>query len=143
MKPRVLVVDDEPEYLQLVEFNLAGQGFEVVRAVNGLQALHKARCEMPHVIVLDLMLPDLDGFSVCEILRAQPSTKEVPVIILSALNGQATLDRSAKLGVSRCFTKGVDLKGLVECVRVAFNQHQARTQARVLKEEHPSGRVVD
>src|SRR5437588_7147024 len=74
MKPRVLIVDDEPDVLELVDFKLSAQGFEVLKAANGIEALRRARCDSPDVIVLDVMLPDLDGFSICEILRAQPST---------------------------------------------------------------------
>ena len=141
MKPRVLVVDDEPDYLALVEFNLSGQGFEVVRAENGLQALHKARCELPQVIVIDLMLPDLDGYSVCEILRAQPSTREVPIIILSALDTQATQRRSEKLRVWRSFTKGVDLKILAQCAREAVHEHQEHLRKKVESDPEPLAKV--
>src|ERR1035438_2755123 len=69
MNRRVLIVDDEPDVLELVEFKLTGQGFDVIRAATGVEALRKARCESPEVIVLDLLLPDLDGLSVCEIDR--------------------------------------------------------------------------
>src|ERR1039458_6640252 len=86
MNRRVLIVDDEPDVLELVEFKLTGQGFDVIRAATGVEALRKARCESPEVIVLDLLLPDLDGLSVCEILRAQPSTRDVPVVVFSVLD---------------------------------------------------------
>jgi CheY-like chemotaxis protein len=86
MKAKVLVVDDDQEFVQLIEFNLERHGCEIFTATNGVQALHMARSALPDVILLDLMLPDMDGFSVCEILHAQPSTREIPVIILSGLD---------------------------------------------------------
>jgi DNA-binding response OmpR family regulator len=135
MKPRVLIVDDEPDILELVEFKLSGEGFEVLRAANGLEALSKARCESPQVIVLDMMLPDLDGLLVCEILRAQPSTRDVPVVVLSALDRPGTGSRGAKIRVSHWLKKGSDLAALGDCVRTAFEEHLARVQRRLAPEE--------
>jgi len=80
-KPRVLVVDDDPEFVQLIEFNLARLGCGILVAHNGLQALRVARTESPDVILLDVMLPDIEGFTVCEILRAHASTRDIPVFI--------------------------------------------------------------
>ena len=117
MKPRVLIVDDEPDVLELVDFKLSGDGFEVVMAANGLEALRKARCESPSVIVLDMMLPDLDGLLVCEILRAQPSTRDVPVVVFSALDRPVTSSRGAKIKVWHWLKKGSDFDALGDCVR--------------------------
>jgi DNA-binding response OmpR family regulator len=135
MKPRVLIVDDEPDVLELVDFKLSGEGFEVLKAANGLEALCKARCDSPQVIVLDMMLPDLDGLLVCEILRAQPSTRDVPVVVLSALDRPSTGSRGAKIRVSRWLKKGSDLAALGDCVRAALGEHLARVQRRLAPEE--------
>jgi DNA-binding response OmpR family regulator len=135
MKPRVLIVDDEPDVLELVDFRLSGEGFEVLRACNGLEALSKARCESPHVIVLDVMLPDLDGLLVCEILRAQPSTRDVPVVVLSALDRPVTGSRKAKIRVSHWLKKGSDFDALGDCVRAAIEEHLARVERRLSPEE--------
>ena len=135
MKLRVLIVDDEPDFLQLVEFNLSSQGFEVSGAANGLQALQKARCEAPHVIVLDLMLPDLNGFAICEILQAQPSTRDTPVIILSALDAQTARTRSGRTNVARCFKKGeLDLKSLGLCIQAVCDEQQ-QTRSRPAQQD--------
>jgi DNA-binding response OmpR family regulator len=131
MKPRVLIVDDEPDFLRLVEFNLSSQGFEVSGAANGLQALQKARCEAPHVIILDVMLPDLNGLAICEILQAQPSTRDTPVIILSALDAQTTRTRNSRINVARYFKKGeLDLKALGECIQAVCDEQQQQTRSR-------------
>ena len=134
MKARVLVVDDEADFLHLVEFNLMRQGFEVCRAASALEALHKARCEAPDVIVLDLMLPDLDGFAVCDILRAQPSTRDLPIIILSALQEPAASERLAKTNIWQHFVKGVDFKVLGTCVGAAFQLRRAGLTRRLALE---------
>ena len=126
MKARVLVVDDEPDFLQLLEFNLTNQGFEVLTAMTGLEALQRARCDAPQVIVLDLMLPDLDGFSVCEILRAQSSTRELPIIILSALDRPRNGSRGARLNVYDWLKKGVDVAVVGESVSRALAEQQQR-----------------
>ncbi len=142
MTPRVLVVDDEVDFLQLVQFNLSQLGFEVFCAADGMEGLRKARAELPDVVLLDLMLPDLDGFSVCEILQAQPSTRDIPIIILTALKSDATRARSSQVKVARFFTKGIELRSLGQCVRAVCEEHARRLQVRVAQEEHPAGKLA-
>jgi two-component system phosphate regulon response regulator PhoB len=81
---RILVVDDEADILELVGFNLREAGYCVFTADTGPQALKKARDFLPDLIVLDLMLPELDGFAVCEILKRLPSTASIPVLMLTS-----------------------------------------------------------
>lgn len=117
MKPRVLVVDDESDFIELLQYNLENQGYEILTATDGVQALNIARRELPDVVLIDLMLPDLDGFSVCEILRSQPSTSKVPIIVVSALDGEYVRSRGLQAGVACCFKKPVDMKVLGESIR--------------------------
>lgn len=117
MKPRILVVDDEAELVELTKYNLELQGFDILTASNGMEALNVARRELPDVVLMDLMLPDLDGFSVCEILRAQPSTANLPIIVVSALSGESLRSRALDTGVACCFTKPVNMKTLGESIR--------------------------
>ncbi len=135
MKPRVLVVDDDLEFVQLIEFNLKQAGYDSLMACSGVQALRIARAELPDVILMDVMLPDLDGLSVCEILNSQPSTREIPVVILTALDQSWTETRKSKARYARFFTKPVDLKALRETVRQAANQRQAPARARLAEKE--------
>jgi CheY-like chemotaxis protein len=120
MRPRVLVVDDDVEYAQLLRFNLELDGCESLVVHNGVHALRTARAQLPDVILVDVMLPDLDGLSVCEILNSQPSTRDIPVIIVSALNQSWVATRKSKARFTRFFTKPVDLKILRETVRAAI-----------------------
>jgi len=74
MKKRILVVDDEADTVELIRFNLQEAGFDVVSAVDGTEALEKARTAAPGLIVLDVLLPELDGFEACKLLRRDPTT---------------------------------------------------------------------
>ncbi len=88
MTERILVVDDEQDMLDLVTHHLSRQGYDVETAINGLVALRKARRFRPDLVVLDLMLGDLDGFSVCEILRTEPATRRTPILAITAYSGE-------------------------------------------------------
>jgi CheY-like chemotaxis protein len=111
MVPRILIVDDEDDFIELVKFRLAGLGCEFLVAGDGVQALSQARQCKPDLILLDILLPDLDGLSVCEILRRQPATKNIPVIFMSALSGDVT-KRTASMHAYDFFTKPLDLARL-------------------------------
>ena len=108
MVPRILIVDDEDDLIELVKFRLGGLGCEFLVANDGVQALSQARQFKPDLILLDILLPDLDGLSVCEILRRQPATKRIPVIFMSALSGDVT-KRTASMHAYDFFTKPLDL----------------------------------
>jgi two-component system, OmpR family, alkaline phosphatase synthesis response regulator PhoP len=123
------VVDDEPDVLDLVEYKLKGQGFEVLRAVCGIEGLRLARCESPEVIVLDLLLPDIDGLSLCEILGAQPSTRTVPVVIFSVLDRPITGSRGAGSRVFRWLNKRSDLSSLGDHVRAAYSEAKSSRES--------------
>jgi CheY-like chemotaxis protein len=109
--PTVLIVDDEGDFIELVKFRLAALGCEFLVANDGLQALSQARQFKPDLILLDILLPDLDGLSVCEILKRQPATKKIPIIFMSALSAGVT-KRSIALQAEDFFTKPLDLPRL-------------------------------
>ena len=120
MKPRVLVVDDDIEFAELLRFNLEQEEFDNLLAHDGVHALRIARARLPDLILLDVMLPDLDGLSVCEILNRQPSTKNIPVIIVSALNQSWTATRKSSARITRFLTKPIDLRLFRAAVRNAL-----------------------
>jgi DNA-binding response OmpR family regulator len=109
--PRILIVDDESDFIELVQYHLAGLGCEFIVANNGVHALSQARQFKPTLILLDILLPDLDGLSVCEILRRQPATKKIPVIFMSALSSEVTR-RTVTMQADDFFTKPLDLERL-------------------------------
>ena len=115
MVPRLLIVDDELDFIELEQSRLAGLGCEFIVANNGMEALSQARQFKPDLILLDILLPDLDGLSVCEILRRQPSTKQIPVFFMSALSGDVT-KRTAATQAEDFFTKPLDFPRLERCI---------------------------
>ena len=112
MVNRILLVDDENDFIELLQYKLAGQGYELIVANDGVHALSQARQMKPSLILLDILLPDLDGLSVCEILRRQPSTKNIPIIFMSALTSDVT-KRTVAMQADDFFTKPLDLPRLV------------------------------
>jgi len=82
--PKILVVDDETYIVELVKFNLEKEGFRVVVAYDGLSALEMVKKEVPDLIILDIMLPNMDGFEVCRVLKQNPDYNTIPIIMLTA-----------------------------------------------------------
>ena len=113
MHSKILVVDDERDVIELVSFNLRAAGYRVGAAGTGLEALNKTRSMLPDLIILDLMLPELDGTAVCEILRTLPSTATIPVLMLSACTSAAIKAISVKVGVDDFITKPFNPQDLV------------------------------
>jgi len=113
MESRILLVDDENDFIELLQYKLAGRGYELIVANDGVHALSQARQMKPSLILLDILLPDLDGLSVCEILRRQPSTKNIPIIFMSALTSDVT-KRTVAMQADDFFTKPLDLPRLVQ-----------------------------
>ena len=128
MKPKVLMVDDDPEFTELIHYNLKQRGWEILIANTGLQGLQIARAESPDVILLDVMLPDLDGLSVCHILNSQPSTREIPVFIVSALDETWAGTRKSSARITCFFRKPVSLTLLAERVQSVFAERQSQGQ---------------
>ena len=96
MPKKILVVDDDAELIELISFNLKQAGYAVETAVDGAAAIKKARSMAPDLIVLDVMMPELDGFAVCEILRRDAATASIPILMLTAISSE--LGRMAGLG---------------------------------------------
>ena len=105
MKPKILVVDDEPDAIELVEFNLKQSGYAVTTATDGAEALKKARSHSPDLIVLDVMLPEMDGFEICKTLRLDPATAKVPILMLTAKAAEIDRVLGLELGADDYLTK--------------------------------------
>lgn len=113
---RVLAVDDDPTILRLVEVNLELEGHEVHTAADGQEALERAREVRPEVMLLDVMMPRLDGWQVCERVRADHDLAGMLVVILSARAQEADLARGQRVGADAYVTKPFDPLELVELV---------------------------
>ena len=113
MKQTILLVDDEADLVELVAFNLRGAGFRVLTAGRGDEAIQLALAERPDLILLDLMLPELDGYGVCEYLRREPSTADIPIVILSAWANEQSRILGFELGADDYVTKPFSPRELV------------------------------
>jgi two-component system phosphate regulon response regulator PhoB len=113
MIPKILVVDDEPDALELIKFNLKAAGYDVVTADDGDEALKKARSLLPALIILDLMLPEVDGLEVCKILRRDPRVSATPVIMLTAKAAEIDRVLGLELGADDYVTKPFSPRELV------------------------------
>jgi phosphate regulon transcriptional regulator PhoB len=113
MSDKILVVDDEPDALELIEFNLKTAGYEVISAMDGNAALRKARQMVPSLIILDLMLPEVDGMEVCKILRREPDTAKIPIIMLTAKAAEIDRVLGLELGADDYVTKPFSPRELV------------------------------
>jgi two-component system phosphate regulon response regulator PhoB len=113
MKPKILVVDDEPDAVELIEFNLKSAGYDVATAADGEEALKKARSVQPNLIILDLMLPEVDGLEVCKILRRDPRTSGVPIIMVTAKAAEIDRVLGLELGADDYVTKPFSPRELV------------------------------
>src|SRR5580700_8350132 len=124
MANRILLVDDENDFIELLQYKLAGQGYDFIVANDGVQALSQARQFKPDLILLDILLPDLDGLSVCEILKRQPATKKIPIIFMSALSSGVT-KKTVAIQAEDFFTKPLDLPRLERRVGELLHVHEA------------------
>jgi len=126
---RILVVDDEEDILKLVEYNLARGGCRVICVASGEAALAAAREAPPDLVLLDLMLPGVDGFEVCRSLKADPRTASVPVVILSARGEEADVVAALELGADDYVTKPFSPRVLVARVRAVLRRRAAPAPA--------------
>jgi two-component system phosphate regulon response regulator PhoB len=113
VKQKILVVDDEPEAVELVEFNLKQAGYDVATAADGAEALKKTRGLLPSLIVLDLMLPEVDGLEVCKMLRRDPATAAIPIVMLTAKAAEIDRVLGLELGADDYLTKPFSPRELV------------------------------
>jgi len=124
-KARILVVDDEEDILQLVEYNLQRNGFLTTCAATGEEALLAAKTEQPDLIILDLMLPGIDGLEVCSTLKNDPSTSSIPILMLTAKGEESDIVAGLELGADDYVTKPFNPTVLVARVRALLRRATA------------------
>jgi DNA-binding response OmpR family regulator len=115
--PRILVVDDESDLVSVLRFGLEAEGFRVIDAGDGEEGLKKARDERPDLMVLDLMLPKMDGYKVCRALKFDDRYRAMPIIILSARSGAQDRQLALDMGADEFVTKPYDMQDLVRRAR--------------------------
>src|SRR5262245_1739500 len=130
-KGKILVVDDEIYIVHILDFSLGMEGYEVLTALDGEQALEKARAERPDLIVMDIMMPKLDGYETCKLLKSDDTTKGIPVILLSAKGRNVDQKSGFEVGADDYITKPFSPRKLVERINALLGQSstQQRMQA--------------
>jgi two-component system response regulator ResD len=119
----VLIVDDEPMARTLLRLMLVRAGFEVSEAENGFDALEKVEGNVPDLILLDVMMPGMDGFTVCEKVRARQETAELPIIMLSAKTDIASINKGLLVGATKYLTKPISPEELATHVRNVLSKN--------------------
>ena len=129
-KGKILVVDDEIYIVHILDFSLGMEGYEVITALDGEQAVERAQAEKPDLIVLDIMMPKLDGYETCQILQGDPATRDIPVILLSAKGRNIDQKIGFEVGADDYITKPFSPRKLVERINGILGQNDAsRMQA--------------
>tara|TARA_X000000368_G_C22939808_1_gene671592 strand:- start:75 stop:770 length:696 start_codon:yes stop_codon:yes gene_type:complete len=136
--PKILVVEDEPNQVELIEFNLNSEGYEVVVARDGEEALNLAEEENPDLILLDWMLPKVSGIEVCRQLRRSKMTREIPIVMLTARSEESDKIRGLDIGADDYITKPYSIKELLARVRAAMR----RPSASVISDQLIVGKIV-
>lgn len=116
-KPRILIVDDEADLVSVLRMGLEIEGFDVISAADGEDGLRRAQNDRPDLMVLDLMLPKMDGYKVCRALKFDERFKSMPVFILSARSGEQDRRLALDMGADAFVTKPYDMAELVSRIR--------------------------
>ncbi len=125
----ILVVDDEEDILELVRYNLEKEGYSVTCASTGEEGLRLARSEQPDVVLLDLMLPGFDGLDVCKLLKSDPNTKEIAIIMLTAKGDEVDIVTGLELGAEDYITKPFSPKVLGARIRTVLRRSTEETSS--------------
>jgi two-component system alkaline phosphatase synthesis response regulator PhoP len=128
-KEHILVVEDEEDILELLRYNLTKEGYRVTGVLSGEEGLKAARSQPPDLIVLDLMLPGIDGLTVCRELKMDAKTRDVPIIILTAKGEEADIVTGLELGADDYITKPFSPRVLLARLRAVLRRRQAEPQA--------------
>ena len=119
---KILIADDEPDILEIIQYNLRNEGYEVVTAKNGNEAIEMAKKFHPDLIILDIMMPGKNGIEVCNILRLQPTFNDTLIIFLTALSDEGSEVKGLETGADDYLTKPVSPKVLVSKVNALFRR---------------------
>jgi len=122
----VLMIDDEPDMLDLASQRLEQAGYRVLTATDGLEGLRLAKARHPDVILLDVMMPAIDGYQVLRMLKSQPAMEDIPVVMLTAKGTEYDMSASTDLGSVCHLVKPYQPRELLEEVRLALQRHQMK-----------------
>ncbi len=130
-KQTILVVDDEQDLLDLIEYNLKKEGFKVLKAENGEQGIMAAREHKPNLVLLDIMMPKMGGIEVCDQMRSDPELKHIPIIFLTARSDERTEIEGLDKGADDFITKPISTTKLISRIKAVlrrFDENQEQVQ---------------
>ncbi len=130
---KILLVDDEPDILEIVGYNLSNEGYQVLTAENGLEAVNKAKKEIPHLIILDVMMPEMDGIEACEIIRKNPDLKDTIITFLTARGEDYSQVAGFDAGADDYITKPIKPKVLVSKVKALLRRFKGQEVDNTVK----------
>jgi DNA-binding response OmpR family regulator len=116
-KKRILLVEDEPHMMEMLKFRLIENHYEVVTATDGYAALNQVRSSKPNLVILDLMLPKIDGYTICRLLKFNEEYRSIPVMILSARSTDEDIRRGMSMGADAYMTKPYDPPVLLDKIK--------------------------
>lgn len=132
-KVKILLVEDDRDIVEMVEYNLKQDGYETLSALNGEDGIHLAKTEHPDLIILDIMLPVIDGFEVCRTLKKDDATTHIPIIILSAKSQETDKVVGLELGADDYITKPFSPRELVARAKAVLRRGQQQAAGRRIK----------
>ncbi len=121
-KKKILVVDDEVDLVKTIQFSLELEGYKVLVSYNGEDALNQARKENPDLILLDIMLPKLDGYKVCRLLKFDEQYKHIPILMMTAKTQEKDKLMGKETGANEYITKPFDMEELMEKIKAYLNK---------------------
>ena len=130
---KILLVDDEPDILEIVGYNLSNEGYQVMTAENGVEAVKKAKKELPHLIILDVMMPEMDGIEACELIRKQPDLKNTIITFLTARGEDYSQVAGFDAGADDYITKPIKPKVLVSKVKALLRRFKEEDTVNTVK----------
>jgi len=134
----ILVVDDEEHIVELIKFNLEKNGYKVITATNGIEALKLVREEAPQLLLLDLMLPGMDGYDVCKEIRKDNSISSTPIVMLSAKGEELDKILGLELGADDYITKPFSVRELLARVKAVLR----RTTVQIIEKSYKFGNII-
>lgn len=143
MSGKVLIIEDEKNIQELLSFNITNAGYNVYATDSGNVGITKALNELPDLIILDLMLPDIDGFEVCRTLKSEPKTKLIPIIMLTAKSEEFDKILGLELGADDYITKPFSIRELLARMKVVLRRSKAEEDVANYSEENSKIKIDD
>ena len=127
-KPKILLIEDEPDILEVIQYNMEREGYKVIACRNGEQGLSRIRTDNPDLVILDLMLPGMDGVEVCRQVKGDPVTRAIPIIMVTAKGEESDVVLGLGIGADDYITKPFSPRELVARVKVVLRRGPLREQ---------------